>query len=90
MDPVIPAAWDDFNIRYSHRDAVYELKVENPDHVGRGVAWIEMDGRRLDKLELPLDGNAVKHKVVVRMGVREDTKSKKQEDSAEPVESGDD
>ncbi len=71
VDPIIPAAWDGFGIRYSYRDAVYELKVENPDHVSRGVAWIEMDGRRLDQAALPLDGSAVKHKVVVRMGKRE-------------------
>jgi len=90
VDPVIPAAWDDFNIRYSYREAVYELKVENPDHVGQGVAWIEMDGRRLDKPMLSLDGSAVKHKVVVRMGIQEDSNSKKQKDSAEPAESGDD
>ncbi len=90
VDPIIPAVWDDFNIRYSFRDAVYELKVENPDHVSRGVAWIEMDGRRLERLVLPLDGNAVKHKVVVRMGRQEATDSKAQEDSTETVEAGED
>jgi cyclic beta-1,2-glucan synthetase len=70
VDPVIPAAWDGFSIRYSFRDAVYELKVENPDHVSRGIAWIEMDGRRLEHAAFPLEGSAVKHKVVVRMGKR--------------------
>jgi cyclic beta-1,2-glucan synthetase len=68
VEPTIPAAWDGFRVRYCYRDAIYEVKVENPDHVSQGVAWIEMDGRRLDQLAIPLDGSAVKHKVVVRMG----------------------
>jgi cellobiose phosphorylase len=71
VDPTIPEEWDGFGMRYAFRNAIYELKIENPDHVSRGVAWIEMDGRRLDQLVIPLDGSSVKHKVVVRMGKRD-------------------
>jgi cyclic beta-1,2-glucan synthetase len=68
LDPVIPAGWPGFSLRYRHGEAVYEVRVENPDGRGRGVAWVEMDGRRLDGGLVPLERNPVIHRVVVRMG----------------------
>jgi cyclic beta-1,2-glucan synthetase len=69
LDPVLPKDWDGFRMRYAHGEAVYEITVENPDRVGRGVAWVEMDGRRLDGLDIPLENSPIKHKVRVRMGL---------------------
>ncbi|GBE14033.1 N,N'-diacetylchitobiose phosphorylase [bacterium BMS3Abin14] len=76
VDPVIPGSWDMFSVRYRRGKAIYEITVQNPDGVGKGVSWIEMDGRRLDENAVPLVEEeeagiveaAIKHKILVRMG----------------------
>ncbi len=68
IDPVIPPSWDGFRLRYQSGEAIYEIRVENPESVSRGVAWIEMDGRRLEGSAIPLEVGPIKHKLVVRMG----------------------
>jgi len=52
IDPCIPKAWPGFRFTYRHRGkqgiSVYEVSVENPKGVCRGVAGIDMDGQTLD------------------------------------------
>ncbi len=67
VNPVIPAAWEGFSLRYRHGEAVYVIEVENPHHCERGVAWVEMDGQRLAGGVIHLERGLVKHQVVVRM-----------------------
>jgi cyclic beta-1,2-glucan synthetase len=68
IDPVIPAAWEGFGLTYRHGEAVYQIEVENPEGWERGVAWIELDGRRMDEAVIPLERELVKHRVRVRLG----------------------
>jgi cyclic beta-1,2-glucan synthetase len=68
VEPVIPGWWDGFQIRYKYGDAVYEIRVENPDHVSRGVIRVEMDGLEIPDGEIALTRDLVLHKVTVRMG----------------------
>jgi cyclic beta-1,2-glucan synthetase len=68
MDPVIPPEWTDFRLTYRHGEAVYEIQVENPDHVSRGVASVLVDGHPSADQAIPLERELVKHRVVVRMG----------------------
>jgi cyclic beta-1,2-glucan synthetase len=68
LNPVIPTSWPGFKLRYCHGEAIYDIEVNNPDGVGQGVAWVELDGRRLEDLVIPLESAAIKHKVLVRMG----------------------
>ncbi len=69
IDPVIPAGWPGFSLRYRHGETVYAIQVENPDGCRHGVAWLEMDGQRLaDDGVIPLERGLVKHHVIVRMG----------------------
>uniref|UniRef100_C6E6P1 Glycosyltransferase 36 associated n=1 Tax=Geobacter sp. (strain M21) TaxID=443144 RepID=C6E6P1_GEOSM len=70
MNPVIPAAWPGFSMSYRHGEAVYAIRVENPDGCQCGVAQVEMDGRRADGGVIKLERGLVKHQVVVRMGTR--------------------
>ena len=44
VDPCIPAAWDGFGLTRRWRGAVYDIRVENPEHVEKGVRSIEVDG----------------------------------------------
>jgi len=68
MDPVIPSWWEGFSLRYRHGEAVYEIRVENPDSCERGVAWIDIDGKRTPDGVIPLERGLVKHRVTVHMG----------------------
>jgi cyclic beta-1,2-glucan synthetase len=68
VHPVIPAAWPGFSMRYRHGEALYAIRVENPDGCQRGVAWVELDGRRLAGGAIPLERGLVQHQVVIRMG----------------------
>ncbi len=68
IDPVIPPGWKQFGIRYRRGEALYDIAVENPEGARRGVAWVEMDGRRLEGSLIPLEELSIRHKVVVRMG----------------------
>jgi cyclic beta-1,2-glucan synthetase len=72
VNPVIPATWPGFSLRYRHGETIYAIQVENPDSCQRGVAWVELDGRRMPEGVIPLERELVKHRVVVRMGLRQE------------------
>jgi cyclic beta-1,2-glucan synthetase len=44
IDPCIPRAWPGFEIDFRYHSARYEIVVQNPEGVSRGVASIELDG----------------------------------------------
>jgi cyclic beta-1,2-glucan synthetase len=69
LDPVIPRAWPGFSLRYKRGQAVYEIAVENPQGVSRGVLRVELDGRPLKGNTVPLEKGFLKHRVRVIMGV---------------------
>ncbi len=68
--PCIPPHWPGFQIRYRFGTTEYEISVENPRAVARGVARIDLDGVRLGSPEhgiaLRDDGQA--HRVRVVLG----------------------
>ncbi len=68
LEPVIPAWWDGFTLRYRHGEAVYELRVENPDRCERGVARVEMDGQLLERGVIRLEPTRAVHHILVSMG----------------------
>ena len=47
LDPCIPRAWPGFEIIFRHGTARYEIHVENPGGVSRGIAHVELDGAAL-------------------------------------------
>jgi len=68
IDPVIPGWWSGFHVSYRHGAAVYEIHVESPEGCEHGVSWIEMDGRRLEDHQIPLERGFVRHEILLRMG----------------------
>jgi cyclic beta-1,2-glucan synthetase len=48
IDPCIPSRWPGFTVTLRYRSARYDIAVENPDGVCRGVAVLELDGVALD------------------------------------------
>ena len=65
VDPCIPAEWDGFELTRRWRGATYEITVENPDHVEKGVAALYVDGARADFVPA-FDGGV--HRVRAVMG----------------------
>jgi len=72
IEPVLPPEWERVTVRFRREQAVYEILIENPDRGSSGVAWVEMDGRRLEGCAIPLEGGKIKHRVRVRLGRNED------------------
>jgi cyclic beta-1,2-glucan synthetase len=70
LDPCIPKAWPGFEIAYRYRSSRYEIAVENPSGVSRGVVQLELDGVLLASAEapIPLEDDGVTHAIRVVMG----------------------
>jgi cyclic beta-1,2-glucan synthetase len=69
LDPCIPRGWPGFEIAFRHRSTRYEITVENPRGVSRGVSSVEVDGAPPDSglgpLRLVDDGAIRKVRVVL-------------------------
>ncbi len=48
VDPCIPTAWPGFEVTRQWRGATYNIKVENPDHVSKGVKSIILNGEVIE------------------------------------------
>ncbi|HET9062609.1 MAG TPA: glycosyltransferase 36 associated protein, partial [Candidatus Binatia bacterium] len=70
VDPCIPKAWPRFEIDFCHGTARYEITVENPRSVNRGVTGVEVDGRHLSggSARIPLVDDGSTHRVRVVLG----------------------
>ena len=71
VDPCIPRHWPGFEITYRYRSATYEISVENPLGVNRGILATKLDGRMLTgkkKLLIPLADDGTTHKLQIVLG----------------------
>jgi cyclic beta-1,2-glucan synthetase len=70
IDPCIPARWPGFEISYRFGAARYEIAVENPHSVSRGVTSAELDGKALaaGAAEIPLVDDGAAHRVKIILG----------------------
>ncbi|MGN6729226.1 MAG: GH36-type glycosyl hydrolase domain-containing protein [Rhodanobacteraceae bacterium] len=70
MNPCIPKAWKGFEIEYRRGASRYTIVVENPDHVCRGVARVELDGSELEGSSpaIPLVMDGARHRIRVVLG----------------------
>jgi cyclic beta-1,2-glucan synthetase len=70
MAPCIPEQWPGFEIVFRYRTTRYEILIENPEAVSRGVASLELDGQVLasgaSMIELVDDGAT--HRVRMVLG----------------------
>ena len=54
LDPCIPGDWPGFEIVFRHAATRYEIAVENPHGVSRGIGSAELDGQPLSELPIRL------------------------------------
>jgi cyclic beta-1,2-glucan synthetase len=70
LDPCIPKAWPGFEISLRHGSARYEIQVDNPDGVGRGVASATIDATAITEkpFSLRLADDGLTHRLRIRLG----------------------
>jgi cyclic beta-1,2-glucan synthetase len=69
FDPCIPRAWRNFEITFRYHSSRYEIVVENPDGVARGVTSVEFDGAPLvGSRYIQLADDGATHRVRVIIG----------------------
>ena len=68
IDPCIPTAWPEYRIDYRYGSSLYEIVVRNPDGISCGAVEVTLDGRALERREIPLVDDGSRHEVSVRLG----------------------
>jgi len=69
IDPCIPRGWPGFEIVFRYRSARYDLVVDNPQGVSRGVSSVEVDGVALaGDLSIALADDRNRHRVRIVLG----------------------
>jgi cyclic beta-1,2-glucan synthetase len=71
LDPCIPRRWPSFEITFRYRSARYEISVENPLGICRGIIATKLDGEMLTgnkTLLVPLVDDGATHRLQVVLG----------------------
>ena len=68
IDPCVPHDWDGYKVSRRFRGATYEIAINNPDHVCRGVKAVTVDGTAIDGNVLPVFADGQVHQVEVTLG----------------------
>jgi cyclic beta-1,2-glucan synthetase len=71
LDPCIPRTWAGFEIAFRYRSARYEIAVENPRGVCRGILSAMLDGELMPeskKALVPLADDGATHRVLLVLG----------------------
>lgn len=69
IDPCIPRNWPGYSINFRHHTSTYEIRVDNPFGVSRGVASITVDGMILSvRKDIPLVDDGAAHQVLIVLG----------------------
>jgi N,N'-diacetylchitobiose phosphorylase len=67
VDPCIPADWKEFTITRQWRGATYNIEVNNPQGVEKGIKVISLNGKLVEGTIPPQKAGTV-NKVIVEMG----------------------
>ncbi|HYX42018.1 MAG TPA: glycosyl hydrolase family 65 protein, partial [Pyrinomonadaceae bacterium] len=70
IEPCIPRGWREYELEYRYRATRYQIKVENPHGLCRGVASVELDGVPQASGEITLRDDGARHQVRVLLGER--------------------
>lgn len=67
IDPCLPSEWEAITARRWFRDAVYEIEIDKPRGVSKGVKGITVDGRPIEGNVIPPHSDGEVHRVRVTM-----------------------
>jgi len=69
FNPCVPNDWGSYSIFYQHKNSRYEITVENPNGVERGIVRIELDGEdQSNGNSITLQDDGQLHQVRVVLG----------------------
>ncbi|MBA3438885.1 MAG: hypothetical protein H0T92_03335, partial [Pyrinomonadaceae bacterium] len=68
IEPCIPRSWRDFKIKYRYGATVYQIVVENPHGISRGVAEVWIDDQPQTVAEVPLVDDRRTRRVRIVLG----------------------
>lgn len=68
INPCLPRKWDGFRVTRKFRNAIYQIEVNNPDHVCKGVKSVKVDDKEVADNVVPVFGDGKTHQVEVVMG----------------------
>jgi cyclic beta-1,2-glucan synthetase len=70
IDPCIPKDWPGFKVDYRFGKTHYQISVENPAGVNRGVLTVRLDGKPLADKLIKLVDDGQQHRLQVVMGTQ--------------------
>ena len=65
INPCIPKRWQNYQVTYRVGATTFQIRVDNPSGVNRGVKEIMLDGKVLNGKEIPLLDDGSEHQVNV-------------------------
>ena len=68
IDPCVPKSWKQFKVHRQYRGETYEITIDNPDGVSKGIKEISVDGKTFQDNLIPVFGDGKKHEIHVLMG----------------------
>ena len=70
LTPCIPKHWPHFEVVFRYGSTRYEIVVENPHGVCRGITYVELDGQPLSEgpIPLPLRDDGTTHRICAVLG----------------------
>jgi len=68
INPCIPKDWSGYELTYRDGKTLYQIRVENPEGINRGVKRVTLDGEVLPERAIPLLDDGRQHQVHVQMG----------------------
>ena len=68
IDPCTPKDFGDFTLSRTYRGVNYHIQVKNPDHVEKGVCYLEVDGEHIDGNVIPPVQGKTECEVIAHMG----------------------
>jgi cyclic beta-1,2-glucan synthetase len=69
IDPCIPRHWPGYSVTFRFCSSTYQIRVNNPSGVSRGIASVSMDGKTVvGRANVPLMDDGAEHRVIVEMG----------------------
>jgi cyclic beta-1,2-glucan synthetase len=68
LDPCLPPDWRNAKLHYRFGGAFYDITVNNPDRVDKGVVRVEVDGVVMGDQVVTMFDDGARHAVTVLMG----------------------
>jgi cellobiose phosphorylase len=68
IDPCVPEGFGDFTLKRTFRGAQYDITVQNPNGVQKGIAKLIVDGREIEGHIVPFEEGKTHYNVTAVMG----------------------